>query len=147
MLYILTKTKRVLMFRSGDCCSCLYTKAKCKDSSLDLDAVCTCQHPNVLSGLSTQSTSAMLMSSTTMKPVLPISTSAPIASTKKTTLSPVFTSTEPTTSSAPTAPTTLKVETTSRTFVSAFCQNKDSINCPSSSEPLCASDNKTYASR
>ena len=138
--------------------SCEYTQAKCRDSSLDIESVCTCVHPS----FNTSSTPAMTAQPTqkpttqqvmTQKPITqPMMTQKPTTKqvitqnrttqqmmTQKLTAQPVMTQTATTQK--------LTVQPTLDSLTSLFCKNKDMVQCPSADEPVCASDGNTYQNK
>ncbi|XP_052061378.1 uncharacterized protein LOC127701520 [Mytilus californianus] len=109
---------------------CTYTQAKCKDSSIDLETVCTCEHPTI----NTQVTLKPLTTQTTVQPMVKSTTHSTKASS---TLINV------TSGKSTTVPSSEPVST-QNTLVSAFCKNKDLVSCPSNVAVVCGSDNKSY---
>ena len=128
--------------------SCEYTQAKCKDSSLDIESVCTCVHPT----FNTYSTPAMsaqpmqklttqqvLIQKPTTKQVITQNRTTQQMMTQKLTAQPVMTQNATTQK--------LTVQPTMDSLTSLFCKNKDMVQCPSADEPVCASDGNTYQNK
>ncbi|CAC5390479.1 unnamed protein product [Mytilus coruscus] len=130
---------------------CTYTQAKCKDSSIDLETVCTCEHPafntQVSPNLETTSvkwttmkplTTAKFSTQTTVQPMVKSTTHSTKASSTL-----INVTSGKSTEKSTTAPSSEPVST-QNTLVSAFCKNKDLVSCPSNVAVVCGSDNKTY---
>lgn len=128
--------------------SCEYTQAKCRDSSLDIESVCTCVHPS----FNTSSTPAMTSQPTQKPTTQQVMTQKPTTKqvimqnrttqqmmTQKLTAQPVMTQNATTQK--------LTVQPTLDSLTSLFCKNKDMVQCPSADEPVCASDGNTYQNK
>ncbi|VDI76004.1 Hypothetical predicted protein [Mytilus galloprovincialis] len=114
---------------------CTYSQAKCKDSSIDLETVCTCEHPGMNNQVSGTSVKWTPTQKTTMKPLITASFSTP----------PTVQSTPQSTMGMSTAVPSSVPVSTQKNLVSAFCQNKDLVDCPSNTALICGSDNKSYS--
>ena len=128
--------------------SCEYTQAKCRNSSLDIESVCTCVHPS----FNTSSTPAMTAQPTQKPTTQQVMTQKPTTKqvitqnrttqqmmTQKLTAQPVMTQNATTQK--------LTVQPTMDSLTSLFCKNKDMVQCPSADEPVCASDGNTYQNK
>ena len=128
--------------------SCEYTQAKCRNSSLDIESVCTCVHPS----FNTSSTPAMTAQPTQKPTTQQVMTQKPTTKqvitqnrttqqmmTQKLTAQPVMTQNATTQK--------LTVQPTLDSLTSLFCKNKDMVQCPSADEPVCASDGNTYQNK
>lgn len=128
--------------------SCEYTQAKCRDSSLDIESVCTCVHPS----FNTFSTPAMTAQPTQKPTTQQVMTQKPITQpmmTQKPTTKQVITQNRTTQQMMTQNATTQKltVQPTLDSLTSLFCKNKDMVQCPSADEPVCASDGNTYQNK
>ena len=128
--------------------SCEYTQAKCRDSSLDIESVCTCVHPS----FNTSSTPAMTAQPTQKPTTQQVMTQKPITQpmmTQKPTTKQVITQNRTTQQMMTQTATTQKltVQPTLDSLTSLFCKNKDMVQCPSADEPVCASDGNTYQNK
>lgn len=137
--------------------SCEYTQAKCRDSSLDIESVCTCVHPSY----NTSSTPAMTAQPTQKATTLQVNTQKPTTQqvmttkpttqqmTQKQTTQQMMTQnlTAQTVMTQSTTTKKLTVQPTLDSLTSLFCKNKDMVMCPSTDEPVCASDGNTYQNK
>ncbi|CAC5390480.1 unnamed protein product [Mytilus coruscus] len=115
--------------------SCTYSQAKCRDSSIDLESICTCVNPMI----HTPVTPDLQTTSSTLTPTQEFITT--LAAANFSTQPKVSPTVKPTM-----APPTQNV-TTQDALISSFCENKDNITCSKDPDHMCGSDNTTYKNR